>query len=208
MALIECAECGREISDKATACPSCGAPPEVFAQTPAVPDDLEADAGLPETAMQAATHADGRPLVYDQVSRSFDLGGTPVVLDDVWALDRQKQLDWTRLDVREVLKKAVKKGTPMGDLPVWKGPSAVDRFFEKIEEAAPSSPDTAAMVCPHCQAKGTVATKHVKQKKGVSGGKATAAVLTGGFSMLATGLSRKEKVTEAHCSNCGSTWYF
>lgn len=27
MALIECAECGKEISDKAAACPHCGAPP-------------------------------------------------------------------------------------------------------------------------------------------------------------------------------------
>jgi hypothetical protein len=26
MALVKCAECGRQISDKATACPQCGAP--------------------------------------------------------------------------------------------------------------------------------------------------------------------------------------
>jgi DNA-directed RNA polymerase subunit RPC12/RpoP len=26
MALIKCSECGKEISDKAPACPSCGAP--------------------------------------------------------------------------------------------------------------------------------------------------------------------------------------
>ena len=36
-----------------------------------------------------------------------------------------------------------------------------------------------AMVCPHCQSIGKTRTKEVKQKKGVSGGKATAAVLTG-----------------------------
>src|SRR5436305_5690990 len=64
----------------------------------------------------------------------------------------------------------------------------------------------AAMICPHCQARGTVRTKQVTQKKGVSGGKATAAVLTGGVSLLATGLSRKEAMTEAHCDKCGSTW--
>jgi len=27
MALIKCFECGKEVSDKATACPNCGAPP-------------------------------------------------------------------------------------------------------------------------------------------------------------------------------------
>ena len=52
------------------------------------------------------------------------------------------------------------------------------------------------MVCPHCQEKGHVRTQPVTRKKGVSGGKATAALLTGGVSLLATGLSRKEQSTE------------
>ncbi len=65
-----------------------------------------------------------------------------------------------------------------------------------------------AMTCPHCETKGKVRTMKVKQKKGVSGGKATAAVLTGGLSILATGLSRKEEVTQAHCDNCDNTWVF
>lgn len=65
-----------------------------------------------------------------------------------------------------------------------------------------------AMICPHCQTKGSVSTKSITQKKGVSGGKATAAIMTGGISMLATGLSRKEQATEAHCSRCGATWRF
>ena len=64
----------------------------------------------------------------------------------------------------------------------------------------------AAIVCPHCQKTGGVKSKSVKQKKGISGTKATAAVLTAGISMLGTGLSRKEKVTELHCKNCGVTW--
>jgi hypothetical protein len=64
------------------------------------------------------------------------------------------------------------------------------------------------MICPHCQSRGTVRTKHVTQKKGISGGKATAAVLTAGVSVLATGLSRKEGATEVHCDKCGSTWHF
>jgi len=64
------------------------------------------------------------------------------------------------------------------------------------------------LICPHCQTKGHVSTKQVKLKKGISGGKVMGGLLTGGFSLLATGLSRKEATTQAHCSNCNSTWYF
>jgi len=62
--------------------------------------------------------------------------------------------------------------------------------------------------CPHCQSSGKVRTKKVTQKKGIHGGKATGAVLTGGVSLLATGLSRKEGVTRCYCENCNSEWYF
>ena len=71
-----------------------------------------------------------------------------------------------------------------------------------------NGPLNTAMICPHCQSKGTVRAKRVTQKKGISGTKATAAVLTGGVSILATGLSRKEGMTQAHCDKCGSTWCF
>ena len=64
------------------------------------------------------------------------------------------------------------------------------------------------IVCPHCQMKGRVLTKPIKKKAGISGAKATGALLTGGVSVLATGLSRKEAVTELHCKNCSSTWHF
>lgn len=64
------------------------------------------------------------------------------------------------------------------------------------------------MICPHCHTKGSVRTRSVKRKAGISGGKATAALLTGGFSILATGLSRKNKVTEARCTNCKAKWTF
>ncbi len=50
--------------------------------------------------------------------------------------------------------------------------------------------------------------KAVKNKKGISGGKATGAILTGGVSLLATGLSRKEAATAATCGNCKSGWHF
>jgi hypothetical protein len=67
---------------------------------------------------------------------------------------------------------------------------------------------SAQIVCPHCQSPGGVRTKAITRKAGVSGGKATAAILTGGVSLLAVGLSRKEASTEAHCSKCNATWHF
>jgi hypothetical protein len=65
-----------------------------------------------------------------------------------------------------------------------------------------------SMLCTHCQTKGKVRTKSVTNKKGISGGKATAALLTGGVSLLATGLSRKEHGTQARCDECKNTWTF
>lgn len=64
------------------------------------------------------------------------------------------------------------------------------------------------ILCPQCQTTGSVTTKQVQQKKGISGGKATGALLTGGITLLATGLSRKETITQAHCTNCQSRWTF
>ncbi len=69
-------------------------------------------------------------------------------------------------------------------------------------------PINPAMICPHCQQQGTVRTKTASHKKGVHGGKATAALLTGGVSLLAIGLSRHENLTEAHCNNCKNSWIF
>jgi len=74
-----------------------------------------------------------------------------------------------------------------------------------LETYGPISPQ---YICPHCQEKGYVHTIPVKRKKGVSGAKVTGALLTCGISMLATGLSRKEGLTQAHCGNCNSTWDF
>jgi hypothetical protein len=64
------------------------------------------------------------------------------------------------------------------------------------------------IVCPQCHERGCVTTAKVVEKAGIHGGKATAALLTGGVSMLATGLSNELGKTQATCSNCGSTWRF
>lgn len=77
--------------------------------------------------------------------------------------------------------------------------------FAVVQNTAPPNP---ALICPHCQTKGQVRTTRTRHKAGVSGAKATGAVLTLGVSLLATGLSRKEWVTNAHCLACGSKWMF
>ena len=85
------------------------------------------------------------------------------------------------------------------------------RYLKAQQEAAATQmhgPLNHAMICPHCGERGMVRTMAVDRKKGISGGKATAALLTGGVSMLATGLSRKEQLTRAHCDNCRTAWEF
>lgn len=62
------------------------------------------------------------------------------------------------------------------------------------------------IVCPHCGVRGHVVASTQKIKQGISGGKATAAIATGGYSLLATGLSRKVDVTKLHCRNCAISW--
>ena len=71
------------------------------------------------------------------------------------------------------------------------------------------TPDPAlALVCPHCGEKGRISQHPTTIKAGVSGGKATAAILTGGLSLLVpgVGLSRKQRATARHCEACGSDW--
>ncbi len=47
MALTKCTECGREVSDKAAACPQCGAPVIAQAAAPATPPTILAAAASP-----------------------------------------------------------------------------------------------------------------------------------------------------------------
>ena len=60
--------------------------------------------------------------------------------------------------------------------------------------------------CPHCDVTGHVTVGPVVRKKGISGGKATGALMTGGASMFLVGLSRKEMAQHFDCGNCGIGW--
>lgn len=79
-------------------------------------------------------------------------------------------------------------------------------LVRKNAAAWAAQPPNEHLVCPHCDTKGVVKVRQVVRKKGISGGKATGAVLTGGVSMLGTGLSRKQHVSEMTCTNCGTIW--
>jgi hypothetical protein len=84
----------------------------------------------------------------------------------------------------------------------------------KMTEMKPGHPAVAPprvmvsphIVCPHCQTKGNVSATPTTEKQGISGGKATGAILTAGLSLFATGLSKKKKVTQLHCNTCGASW--
>jgi hypothetical protein len=75
----------------------------------------------------------------------------------------------------------------------------------QIRANAPKKNDQ--IVCAHCHKSGYITTSKVQRKAGVSGGKATAAILTGGVSLLATGLAKKEWATQITCSNCQSVYF-
>jgi len=81
---------------------------------------------------------------------------------------------------------------------------------ENKDYPTPPMPNRAAevLVCPHCQTKGFVTTRRETVKQGISGGKATAAILTSGLSLFATGLAKMTPVTKAFCSHCASSWEF
>lgn len=66
----------------------------------------------------------------------------------------------------------------------------------------------ALVTCRFCGTKGNITVTSGQVKTGISGGKATAGILTGGASLLAVGLSRKVSQTQATCNTCKSSWVY
>lgn len=61
--------------------------------------------------------------------------------------------------------------------------------------------------CPYCHRHGVRRqVARGRARGGISGGKATMALLTGGVSLLATGLTSHHGVTRLHCEHCGMKW--
>jgi hypothetical protein len=180
VALMSCPECQAQVSDKAASCPHCGYPLQAVEPTPALDvPAVEAPAATPETLAPARIYAYPCPMCLE----GFDEG------PDLYR--HKKTVHYVKGGSQTIVRYVDSTPKPTAPRPT-----------------APMGLGSRAMVCPHCQTSGRVSTRQVKAKKGISGGKATGALLTGGLSILATGLSRKEMVTQAHCSNCGATWTF
>jgi len=81
MALIECSECGREISDKAETCPGCGVPV-------AVEQEASEQAQVPTT------------VSYDKSKKTFN--GTMVLMVKL-AMRAVQKLDWKLDQANETL---------------------------------------------------------------------------------------------------------
>lgn len=131
--------------------------------------------------------------------------------EDVRELARQGKKIPAIILLREKTGWGLKQAKDFVERPENGAPEKPAGFWETVRAAGQDSKwgrVNPALTCPHCQTKGQVRTMLTTRKKGVSGGKATAAVLTLGWSMLATGLSRKEQATQGHCDNCQSTWDF
>lgn len=63
MALINCGECNKEVSDKASACPSCGAPIQAVTVKPSLWDSFSQSSGPKEVVVRGTDVAyEGRKL--------------------------------------------------------------------------------------------------------------------------------------------------
>lgn len=63
------------------------------------------------------------------------------------------------------------------------------------------------MTCQHCRTSGSISAKPVTVKDGISGGRAAAGVVTGGASVLVTGLSQRKNQLRYVCGTCGGSWH-
>jgi len=61
--------------------------------------------------------------------------------------------------------------------------------------------------CQYCNGIGTVVVQQVKRKKGVSPGKIAGAVVTGGISLVGTGVAKKVWMNQLTCTACQMKWY-
>lgn len=72
--------------------------------------------------------------------------------------------------------------------------------------APPAHHPQAAIVCRFCHERGGVGVDVRTQRAGIDATKAGAAMLTGGASVLAVGLTGERKVHRLTCATCQMTW--
>lgn len=202
-----CTDCGQMLSERVRFCPSCGTKsPLVNASNPILNAasvnvancmicnvEFDPTKGTSKNFCPEHCAPSSEPMTPGEVTRSPSMGCAPLIIFVICL------------------------GSSLGLLFAgefgWAGAllffvAVISLTVHKSQAQSVLSYASKQMICPHCQKKGGVNTTSIIRKVGVSGGKATAAVLTGGVSLLATGLSRKEPATRAHCGNCGASWTF
>lgn len=177
-------------------------------------------------------HQDGKTLQIFETERTITADELASIFmrflskDDTWKDDFKFKLAPDQPDLGAILDVAEHGGIGSVLAPVAPLKSEPVTLVEETSAAhaapvvepqiyAPSSslvwargPVNCKILCPHCGTGGKVHIKKESRKVGVSGGKATGALLTAGLSLFVTGLSRKEKVTAAYCGNCEAEWSF
>jgi len=208
MALITCPECKAEVSSQAPSCPRCGYPiaasatPDLVNQKP--PGD---NLATPVTSIVPNRASASSNSAEEFTYEAGCTGGLIVIVGIATIIAGVYMMNWLdRWDLQTSRSQIVNEAGYLvlagGIILSLVGIAMTGEANSKIKAEKDSQ-----IICPHCQVRGNVRTYRVTRKKGISGTKATAALLTGGISILGTGLSRKETETKARCSNCGAEWY-
>lgn len=213
---MNCESCGAALTEGARFCAACGAP----VAHPKLDVDTISSAAL-------RVKSDPRSLSPEEVSRNREevkriLGelGTEVrrAKEDADAADRSKSQPRSPRkcavgpchDLRIEGSDYCAVHGPVPPLPKWTPSPPVQSAVQTVEQtevAEPPKPTgVKAIECPYCHKVGGVTTRPARRVKGVSGVKTTYGILTGGMSLMLTGISRAEWVTRARCKNCTATW--
>jgi hypothetical protein len=208
VALISCPECKSEVSSLAPLCPKCGFPLAVTETNEQRVDEAILNASKATATTESPLPADAESTLEPSDAKGW-IGILVCFLAAIIFLVGVGMMNYSDLqssDSQSLVK-------PINDAGKYVLGGGVVIFLIGIGIALAGVEESQAgkdrhIICPHCQAQGYVRTRQVQRKKGISGTKATAALLTGGASILATGLSRKETETEGRCGKCGSIWHF
>lgn len=171
MVLLACYECGNDVSSSAASCPKCGAPFE--------PQD-----DAPANAKPAPVAPPPLPVSADApAKRKKKDSKVGIVVLALFLLS----LGCYRLATKSDTDGATWLAIAIGFLLL------VPLLPKRLLGLRPK------VVCRHCNVAGHVFVHRAERKRGISGGRATGALLTGGLSLFLTGLPGRK-----WCRPCGA----